>query len=221
MGKGTQAQLVMARFGIPQISTGDILRDNIAKGTALGTTAKTLMDQGRLVPDEVVNDMVAERLSKPDVRAGYILDGFPRTLAQAAWLDAQRDMFRNSPPLVAVNIRVDEGELLRRITGRRICPSCKRIYNIYSNPPSNDMVCDVDGTPLQHRSDDTEAAFAQRMKAYDSLTAPVIEHYRSNSRFTEVDGTKSVEEVADSIVAALKDLRERFPSATFNSQAVG
>jgi adenylate kinase len=119
-----------------------------------------------------------------------------------------------------VNSRVDEAELLRRITGRRICPTCKRIYNIYSNPPLKEGVCDVDGTPLQHRSDDTEEAFVQRMKAYDSLTAPVIEHYRTSGRFREVDGEDSVEQVAESIVAALKDLRQQFPSGTFNSQAV-
>ncbi len=210
----------MARFGIPQISTGDILRENIAKGTELGKTAKTLMDQGQLVPDQLVNDMVAARLSKPDVHSGYILDGFPRTLAQAAWLDAQSNVFRDMPPLVAVNIRVDEGELLRRITGRRICPVCKRIYNIYSNPPLKDGVCDVEGALLQHRSDDTEEAFVERMKAYDSLTAPVIEHYRLSGRFREVDGAHPVEQVADSIVAALKELRKQFPSGTFNSQAV-
>jgi adenylate kinase len=220
VGKGTQAQLLMARFGIPQISTGDILRENIAKGTALGKAAKTLMDQGQLVPDEIVNDMVGARLSGSDVQAGYILDGFPRTLAQATWLDAQLPNLRAMPPLVAVNIRVDEAELLRRITGRRICPTCKRIYNIYSNPPLKEGVCDVDGTPLQHRSDDTEEAFVQRMKAYDSLTAPVIEHYRTSGRFREVDGEDSVEQVAESIVAALKDLRQQFPSGTFNSQAV-
>jgi adenylate kinase len=220
VGKGTQAQVLMAKFGIPQISTGDILRENIAKGTALGKTAKTLMDQGQLVPDQVVNDMVGARLSHSDVHAGYILDGFPRTIAQATWLDAQLPNRRNMPPLVAVNIRVDEAELLRRITGRRICPTCKRIYNIYSNPPLKEGVCDVDGTPLQHRSDDTEEAFVQRMKAYDSLTAPVIEHYRTSGRFREVDGEDSVEQVAESIVAALKDLRQQFPSGTFNSQAV-
>jgi adenylate kinase len=198
----------MAEFGIPQISTGDILRETIAKGTELGKAAKLLMDQGQLVPDQIVNDMVQARLTADDVHAGYILDGFPRTLAQATWLDTHLPIFRETPPLVAVNIRVDEKELLRRITGRRICPVCKRIYNIYSNPPTNDLLCDFDQTPLQHRSDDTEAAFTQRMKAYESLTAPVIEHYRASNRFREVDGTAPVEQVAQSIIAALKDLRQ-------------
>jgi adenylate kinase len=207
VGKGTQAQLLMAEFGIPQISTGDILRENIARGTELGKTAKSLMDQGQLVPDQVVNDMVQTRLTRDDVHAGYILDGFPRTLAQATWLDTHLPIFRETPPLVAISIRVDDSELLRRITGRRICPTCKRIYNIYSNRPANDMLCDIDQTPLQHRSDDTESAFKERMKAYESLTAPVIEHYRASNRFREVDGEAPVEQVAQSIVSALKDLR--------------
>jgi adenylate kinase len=198
----------MAAFGIPQISTGDILRENIAKGTDLGKAAKSLMDQGQLVPDQMVNDMVQARLAADDVHAGYILDGFPRTLAQATWLDAHLPIFRETPPLVAVNIRVDESELLRRITGRRICSACKHIYNIYSHPPAKPGVCDIDASPLQHRSDDTEAAFTQRMKAYDSLTAPVIDHYRVSNRFREVNGEASVEQVAQSIVAALKELRQ-------------
>jgi adenylate kinase len=217
VGKGTQAQILMDQFGIPQISTGDILRDHIRRGTTLGTTAKSLMDQGQLVPDNLVNDMVADRLSQPDIHSGYILDGFPRTLAQASWLDAQLPRFRNTPPLIAIAINVDRSELLRRITGRRICPTCKRIYNIYSNPPKEDALCDVDGTPLQHRADDTEEAFAERMKAYDSLTAPVIEHYQASGRFRQVDGSASMEQVTESILSALKELRERCPSTTSNS----
>jgi adenylate kinase len=210
----------MAKFGIPQISTGDILRENIDKGTALGNAAKSLMDQGQLVPDQLVNDMVGPRLAEPDVHPGYILDGFPRTLAQATWLDAHLGDSGETAPLIAVSIRVDEGELLRRITGRRSCPVCKRIYNIYSNPPLKDGICDVEGAQLQHRSDDTEEAFAQRMKAYDSQTAPVIEHYRSSGRFREIDGAVSVDQVADSILVALKDLRRQFPKGALNSQAV-
>jgi len=218
VGKGTQAQILMAEFGIPQISTGDILRDHIRRGTPLGQTAKTLMDQGQLVPDDLVNDMVADRLSQPDIHSGYILDGFPRTLAQATWLDAQLAKDPESAPLIAVAIKVDEAELLKRITGRRICSACKHIYNIYFHPPKVEGVCDLDGSPMQHRSDDTEEAFAERMKAYAALTEPVIAHYRgagvgTDSRFREVDGSQSMEQVETSIVAALKGLRERFPVA--------
>jgi adenylate kinase len=219
VGKGTQAQRLMADYGIPQISTGDILRDNIARGTDLGKAAKGIMDQGQLVPDQMVNDMVAARLSKSDVHSGYILDGFPRTLGQAEWLDAQLPIFRSTPPLIAINIRVDERELLQRITGRRICSVCKHIYNIYSKPPKQPGICDIDGSPLQHRADDTEEAFAQRMKAYNESTSPVIEHYRSKGRFREVEGLGSVETISNRIKAALQELRRQFPGGTVNSQA--
>ncbi|QNI36243.1 adenylate kinase [Edaphobacter albus] len=213
VGKGTQAQRLMADFGIPQISTGDILRDNIARGTDLGKSAKGLMDQGQLVPDQMVNDMVGARLTQADVQRGYILDGYPRTLGQAEWLDSHLISLEKSVgavalPLVAVNIRVDEQELLRRITGRRICPVCKTIYNIYSKPPKKEGVCDNEGASLQHRSDDTEAAFVERMKAYNSLTAPVIEHYSHQGRFREVDGAHTVEQVTAAIESALRELRQ-------------
>jgi adenylate kinase len=203
----------MADFGIPQISTGDILRDNIARGTDLGRAAKGLMDKGQLVPDELVNNMVGARLAQPDVSRGYILDGYPRTLGQAEWLDAHLSSSAVEPegqsvPLIAINIRADEQELLRRITGRRICPVCKHIYNIYSKPPKREGICDFDGSPLQHRSDDTEAAFTERMKAYNSLTAPVIEHYSQQGRFKEVDGAHAVEQVTSAIESALKELRQ-------------
>jgi adenylate kinase len=175
------------------------------------------MDQGQLVPDDLVNDMVADRLSQPDIHNGYILDGFPRTLAQATWLDAQLAKDPESAPLIAVAIQVDEAELLKRITGRRICSSCKHIYNIYFHPPKVEGICDLDGGPLTHRSDDTEEAFAERMKAYAALTEPVIAHYRgagegADSRFREVDGSQSMEQVEASIIAALQELRERFPA---------
>jgi adenylate kinase len=210
----------MADFGIPQISTGDILRDNIARGTDLGKAAKGLMDHGQLVPDHMVNDMVGTRLAQADVERGYVLDGYPRTLGQAEWLDRHlASIAEAGDPLIAISIRVDEQELLRRITGRRICSACKHIYNIYSKPPKHEGICDIDGSPLQHRSDDTEAAFTERMKAYNSLTAPVIEHYSQKGRFREVDGASSVEEVERSIVDALKELRRQSARGTFTSQA--
>lgn len=220
VGKGTQAQRLMADFGIPQISTGDILRDNIGRGTDLGKAAKGLMDQGQLVPDQMVNDMVGTRLAQPDVKRGYVLDGYPRTLGQAEWLDRHLSSVAEAgDPLIAISIRVEEQELLRRITGRRICSACKHIYNIYSKPPKQEGICDIDGRPLQHRSDDTEAAFTERMKAYNSLTAPVIEHYSRQGRFREVDGSQSVEHVTAAIESALKELRQQFPAGTFSSQA--
>lgn len=207
VGKGTQAQLLMAAFGIPQISTGDLLREHVQAGTELGKTAKALMDQGRLVPDAVVNGMVADRLARPDTLPGYILDGFPRTEVQANWLDRKLPELHDAPPLIAIKIHVTTDELLRRITGRRTCPTCNRIYNIYSNPPAEDGLCDFDGTPLQHRSDDTEAAFHKRMAEYESKTARVIEHYRAQDGFREIDGVGSLEAVEKRIIGAIQQLR--------------
>lgn len=196
----------MASYGIPQISTGDILRANIAKGTALGRAAKSLMDQGQLVSDELVNGMVADRLAEPDTKRGYILDGFPRTINQAEWLDTHLSVSNTPLPVVAISIIVSYDHLLHRITGRRISPA-GRIYNVYSNPPAVDDVCDVDGSTLVQRPDDSEEVFAERMKTFETQTEPVIEHYRKQGRFREVDGDHPVEQVTASIKDALQTLR--------------
>jgi adenylate kinase len=206
VGKGTQAKALMAAYGIPQISTGDILRANISKGTTLGKMAKALVDQGTLVSDDLVNQMVADRLSQPDTRRGYILDGFPRTLNQATWLDAQLAADPTALPVVAISIVVDYEHLLRRITGRRISPA-GRIYNTYSNPPRIPGICDVDGSALIQRPDDSESVFTERMKTFETQTAPVIEHYRNRSRFEEINGDQQVEQVTAAIEAALMHLR--------------
>jgi adenylate kinase len=196
----------MAAYGIPQISTGDLLRANIANGTQLGKAAKSLMDQGQLVPDDLVNQMVADRLTRPDTHRGYILDGFPRTINQAEWLDAQLARDSNTLPVVAISIVVGYDQLLHRITGRRISPA-GRIYNIYSSPPAVAGICDVDGSTLVQRPDDSETVFSERMKTFTSQTAPVIEHYRRQGRFEEVDGAQSVERVTADIEEALVELR--------------
>jgi adenylate kinase len=206
VGKGTQAKALMAAYGIPQISTGDILRANISKGTPLGKQAKALVDQGTLVSDDLVNQMVADRLAQPDTRNGYILDGFPRTLNQAKWLDAHLAAKPNILPVVAISIIVDYEQLLHRITGRRICPT-GHIYNIYSNPPAVDGICDIDGSTLVQRPDDSEAVFTERMKTFQAQTAPVIEHYRHLGRFEEIDGDQQVDKVTTEITSALKRLR--------------
>ena len=212
VGKGTQAQILMGRFGIPQISTGDLFRSNISAGTPLGVTAKGYLDSGQLVPDDLVNQMVRDRLRAPDTRQGYVLDGFPRTLQQAEWLDrtlaaSRQGSAEESAPVVALSLVVPFDDLLHRITGRYTCPKCKRIYNVYSNPPQVDRLCDLDGTPLEQRADDTEAVFRDRMTTFAAQTAPVIDHYRQQSRFAEVDGNHPVEEVAASIASALSRLR--------------
>jgi adenylate kinase len=200
----------MARYGIPQISTGDILRaiksDPVEAQTPKASMAKDLMEQGLLVPDELVNELVANRLTEPDTRRGYILDGYPRTLNQAEWIDTHLSAAHTSLPLVAISIVVDYEQLLHRITGRRISPA-GRIYNIYSNPPAVPGICDVDGSVLIQRPDDSEAVFIERMKTFQAQTAPVVEHYRTQGRFREVNGDQSVEAVSEAIKSALQALR--------------
>ena len=207
VGKGTQAKELVKLWGIPQISTGDLLRANVSQGTPLGIIARETMDRGELVPDSLVNEMVAARLVEPDTIRGYILDGFPRTLPQAGWLDGRLAAQQLALPVVAVSISVDYNQLLRRITGRRNCPVCQTIYNVYSNPPKVDEICDIEGAALVQRADDTEQVFAERMRSYEALTTPVIEHYRALGRFVEVDGDRAIAEVAAGIVYAVERLR--------------
>jgi adenylate kinase len=208
VGKGTQAKELVKLWGIPQISTGDLLRANVARDTQLGRVAKEIMGRGELVPDSLVNEMVAARLQEPDTATGYILDGFPRTLAQAGWLDGRLAGTPQGLPVVAVSIQVNYNQLLRRITGRRNCPVCQRIYNIFVNPPNRAGVCDLDGTPLVQRADDTEKVFEERMRAYEAKTAPVVEHYRGLGRFAEVDGDRPIATIAAGIVDAVERLRQ-------------
>lgn len=212
VGKGTQAKILMDEFHIPQISTGDLLREHRARHTELGLVAEELMRRGELVPDDLVNRMVASRLAEDDCEAGFILDGYPRTLVQAEWMDAALagDALNagGKLPLVAVSILVDHEALLKRITGRRMS-AAGRIYNIYTNPPKVEGVDDFDGSPLLQRSDDTEAAFEQRMREFHAKTAAVIEHYRRQGRFLEVDGAVPVGQVTSSIREAIYTLRGR------------
>lgn len=206
VGKGTQAKALMAEFGIPQISTGDLFREHRKSHTPLGLLADELMQQGKLVPDDLVNKMVAERLTHADCARGFILDGFPRTLAQATWLDQHLAGIMPKYPVVAISLLVDREELLKRITGRRIC-SAGHIFNIYTQPPAVEGVCDVDGLPLEQRKDDSVEVFDSRMKVFEDETAPVIPHYRAQGRFTEVNGWQDVAEVSRAIRVALKSMR--------------
>ncbi len=207
VGKGTQAKELVKLWGIPQISTGDLLRANVAQGTQLGRVAKEIMGRGELVPDSLVNEMVAVRLLEPYTGRGYILDGFPRTLGQANWLDGRLAAQVETLPVVAVSIQVNYNQLLRRITGRRNCPVCHTIYNVYMNPTKKDGFCDVEGAALVQRADDTEEVFKERMRAYAALTAPVVDHYREQGRFAEVDGDRPISLIAAGIVTAVERLR--------------
>lgn len=216
-GKGTQAKLISTTFGIPQISTGDILRANVAKSTELGKKAKAIMDRGDLVPDELVCDMVADRLQDADCCRGFILDGFPRTVPQAEWLDAHLEKMRQgktgdlaaqqacAAPVV-IRLIVDYNVLLQRITGRRSCPTCGRIYNVYFQPPKVQGICDVDSTALITRRDDEESVFNERMKTYDQQTLPLVDYYRAKGRLVEVDGEQPVEEVMAQAFRAIENV---------------
>ncbi len=203
-GKGTQAREVSKQFSIPQISTGDILRDAVKKQTPLGRTAKAKMEAGELVPDEVVCGIVEERISEPDCGKGFLLDGFPRTLGQARFVDSMLQAKGRGNPLV-LNIRVDHELLLKRLTGRRTCAVCGEIYNVHFNPPKKEGVCDKDGGKLIQRADDNEQTIRQRLVAYENQTSPLIDYYRQKNLLHDVDGNQEPESVAKELCDFLRE----------------
>ena len=212
-GKGTQAKRIAEHYGIPQISTGDILRANVKGCTELGLQAQAIMARGELVSDELVCDMVACRLHDADCERGFILDGFPRTAKQAGWLDAyfDREFFDNSPighclPIV-IRIDVDYNLILRRIAGRRSCPACGRIYNVYLQPPRVADTCDYDGSKLIARDDDREEVIRDRLERYDLQTRPVAEYYERKGRLEAVNGEMPVERVTEEIIRLIQKSR--------------
>jgi adenylate kinase len=211
-GKGTQAKRIMERYGIPQVSTGDLLRENVVRGTELGQAAKAVMARGELVSDDLVCTMVRERLVQPDCKRGYILDGFPRTAAQAGWLDAllEAELFDNSRPTrawpIVVRLDVDYNQLLLRITGRRSCPTCGRIYNVHLQPPRVDELCDeAHATKLVTRNDDRLEVIRPRLMAYEEQTRPVADYYQRTGRLISVNGDLPMDEVTALIFRILED----------------
>ena len=202
-GKGTQAKQIVERYGIPQISTGDLLRENVKLGTELGQKAKAVMDSGKLVSDDLVCDMVAERVSRPDCARGYILDGFPRTVGQAEWLDGFLSARGSKLPLRVIKITIDYDKLLKRLTGRRTCPVCGTIYNIYTNPPKIDEICDREGAKLTFRKDDSEEAIGTRLTAYEKDTLPLTDYYRQRGILKEINGDSEPDQVTRELFGAL------------------
>lgn len=202
-GKGTQAERIVETFGIPHISTGDAFRSAMKQGTPLGLKAKEYVDQGLLVPDEVTNGIVKERLAEPDCKKGFLLDGFPRTLAQAQALEEMMDGMGRKIDHV-INLKVDRNLLLARLTGRRICKSCGSTYHVIFNPPKQEGVCDKCGGELYQRSDDTEEKVGTRLDEYTSKTAPLLSYYKDKGLLREVDGEKDIDEVTADIGALLK-----------------
>jgi adenylate kinase len=201
-GKGTQARQLAEAWQAAHIATGDMLREAVAQGTPLGREAKRHMDAGGLVPDEVVIGLVAERLTRPDTRNGFVLDGFPRTAPQAEALDRMLEG-RGLALDRVIFLDVPRPELLRRLTGRRICRNCGATYHLVSAPPQRPGRCDVCGGELYQRDDDAEAAVARRLDVYESQTAPLLAYYRSRGQLVSVRGEGSVEEVAAEVKRAV------------------
>ena len=206
-GKGTQARRIVEHYGVPQISTGDLLRDHVGRCTELGLQAKMIMARGELVPDELMYGIVACRLRESDCRRGFVLDGFPRTAAQAGWLDAflEKEVFDKSEkcPPVVIQLLVDYNQLLLRIAGRRSCPTCGRLYNIHSQPPLVDELCDVEGSKLVVREDDREEVVSERLATYERQTKPVADYYRLQRRLVAINADRPMEDVTAQIFGVI------------------
>jgi adenylate kinase len=194
-GKGTQARVISKSLGIPHISTGAIFRQNVQQGTPLGQLAKGFMEKGDLVPDDIVNKMIRERLQQPDCTHGFLLDGYPRTVKQA---EEFRKIIREigQPPPVVVSLRVSYDVIVERLSRRWTCPACQRTYNLKSQPPARAGVCDADGVKLEQRADDGEAAIRERLAAYERQTAPLVDFYRNEGGVLEVNGEQNPEAIS-------------------------
>jgi adenylate kinase len=205
-GKGTQARMVGGRLGIPQISTGDILRDAVARGSELGRKARALMEKGELVPDDVMLPLVERRIGEEDCREGYVLDGFPRTLAQAIGLD---EMLGKQGQTLDAAIFMDlaDDAVLRRLSRRRVCPECGALYNIDADPPRHEGVCDRCGTELELRNDDSEDTVKNRLMVYRNETLPLVDYYESRGLLHKIDAGPDVETVFGSILEEIGELK--------------
>lgn len=200
-GKGTQAQKLSKKYGLPQISTGDLLREAVAKQTPLGAKIKSYLDTGRLGPDDLIVQLIKERVSKPDCADGYLLDGFPRTMGQAEELDKMTEID------LVLNIVVDPESLVQRAVGRRICKECNAVYNVSSNPPEKAGVCDKCGGELIQRDDDKEETVRHRLEVYQEQTAPLIEHFRAKGNLVDIDGSKGIDGVFEQMTEAVDRIR--------------
>jgi adenylate kinase len=201
-GKGTQAEFIAEHFDIPKISTGDIFRANVSGGTDLGRLAKKYMDAGDLVPDEVTNAMVRDRLAQPDAKDGFLLDGFPRNVAQAGELDAMLTEL-GSPLSVVLDLDVDFDEVVKRLSGRRTCKSCGHVWHLEYDPPKVAGICDKDGGELFQRDDDQPETVRHRLEVYHQQTEPLIGFYREAGKLVAIDALGAVEDITERAIAAL------------------
>jgi adenylate kinase len=207
-GKGTQAEFIAEYFGVPKISTGDIFRANVSGGTDLGRLAKKFMDAGDLVPDEVTNAMVRDRLAQPDAKEGFLLDGFPRNVQQAGELDGILDEI-GSTLSVVLDLDVDHDEVVRRLSGRRTCKKCGHVWHVEYDPPSVENVCDKCGGELYHRDDDFPDTVRHRLEVYSSQTAPLIEFYGARGQLVAIGALGTVEDVTERAIEALSPFAEK------------
>ena len=201
-GKGTQAQKLSQKYRIPQVSTGDLLRKAVADQTPLGKKVKSYLDQGKLGPDDLIVQLIDDRVSKPDCRAGYLLDGFPRTMGQAKELERMTDID------LVLSIMVDPEILVERAVGRRSCPKDGSVYHVNFNPPKKDLVCDKCGTKLVQRDDDKEDTVRNRLKVYQDQTAPLIEYFRKKGKLVDIDGTGGIDAVFERMVKAIGAMKK-------------
>jgi len=208
-GKGTQAKGLAEQYGVPHLSTGDMLREHVTQGTPLGLKAKPLMERGELVPDSLVLKIVADRIERDDCFHGFVFDGFPRTVTQAKYLGELLKQHGFKFPFV-IHMIIGTDVLMKRMTGRRVCPVGGEIYNVFDRPPKVEGICDVDGAKLIHRPDDREEVVGPRLHAYEKQTAPLVMYYRRLGYLHDVDARKSVDEVRQDIhqiVASIRGMR--------------
>jgi adenylate kinase len=203
VGKGTQAKILSEKTGLAHISSGDLFRENLKNQTELGKLAQTYMTKGELVPDDVTVAMVKERLTRPDCEAGAILDGFPRTPAQADAFEAMLEDFNGQVDIVPF-ITAGEDVLVERLTGRWTCRANGHVFNEKTNPPKEDQKCDFDGSELYQRDDDKEDTVKNRIQVYFNQTAPLISYYKDHGKLFEIDGTQAIDQVTEDLLAALK-----------------
>jgi adenylate kinase len=201
-GKGTQAAKLAAHLGVPKISTGDMLRTAIADATPAGRKAGPLMERGNLAPDDVLLELVRERIGARDCARGFVLDGFPRTLPQAHGLEQMTDA--DPKAWIVFNFEVPRAELMLRLSGRRWCPACQATFHVVNDPPKRPGVCDVDGVALVQRDDDNESVVAERLRQYDERTFPLIEYYRTRARMVPVDGNRPMDVVFKTLLETVE-----------------
>jgi adenylate kinase len=212
-GKGTQAKLLVEKYKLPQISTGDVLREAVADGSTLGRQAKAAMDAGQLVSDEIVLSIIKDRVTRPDARKGFILDGFPRNLQQAEALD-QLLTALGRPLNVALLVAVDVDALIQRLVGRRTCLSCGQMYNVFYEPPHIEGRCDECGGRLRHRADDNEETIGNRLRVFETHTLPVIEYYKEQGRLRTVQGVGGISDIFKAVTKVIEDVRANAKSET-------